>query len=55
VLSIIAGVIIFARPGIGALALATVLAVYALVAGATLLAAAWQVRSGRRVPVDARP
>lgn len=44
VLSVIAGVIILARPGVGALALATVLGVYALLAGLSLLWAAWQLR-----------
>ncbi|MGZ4539205.1 MAG: HdeD family acid-resistance protein [Blastococcus sp.] len=50
VLSIVAGLFIFIWPGIGALALATVLGIYALAAGVSLLWAAWQVR---RAPVVA--
>lgn len=57
VVSLIAGVIILARPDIGALALATVLGVYALLAGVALLWAAWQLRKARvvvlRVDTDA--
>jgi uncharacterized membrane protein HdeD (DUF308 family) len=49
VVSLIAGVIILARPDIGALALATVLGVYALLAGVALLWAAWQLRRARVV------
>jgi uncharacterized membrane protein HdeD (DUF308 family) len=49
VISLIAGAIILARPDIGALALATVLGVYALLAGVALLRAAWQLRKGRVV------
>jgi uncharacterized membrane protein HdeD (DUF308 family) len=49
VVSLIAGVIILARPDIGALALATVLGVYALLAGVALLWAAWQLRKARVV------
>jgi uncharacterized membrane protein HdeD (DUF308 family) len=48
VLSIVAGLLIVVWPGIGALALATVLGIYALAAGVSLLWAAWQVR---RAPV----
>jgi uncharacterized membrane protein HdeD (DUF308 family) len=48
VLSVVAGLLIFLWPGIGALALATVLGIYALVAGVSLLWAAWQAR---RAPV----
>ena len=48
VLSIVAGLCIFIWPEIGALALATVLGIYALAAGLSLLWAAWQVR---RAPV----
>ena len=48
VLSIVAGLFIFIWPGIGALALATVLGIYALAAGLSLLWAAWQAR---RAPV----
>ena len=44
VISVLAGVVIFARPGIGAVALATVVGVYALVVAVALLYAAWQVR-----------
>jgi uncharacterized membrane protein HdeD (DUF308 family) len=44
VLSVIAGVIVFVYPGIGALSLAIVLGVYALVAGFSLLWAAWEAR-----------
>jgi uncharacterized membrane protein HdeD (DUF308 family) len=47
VVSVIAGVIMLLRPDIGALALATVLGIYALVAGVALLWAAWQVRKAR--------
>jgi uncharacterized membrane protein HdeD (DUF308 family) len=50
VLSIVAGLLILIWPGIGALALATVLGVYALVAGVSYFWAAWQVR---RAPVVA--
>ena len=49
VVSLIAGMIILARPDIGALALATVLGVYALLAGVALLWAAWQLRKARVV------
>jgi uncharacterized membrane protein HdeD (DUF308 family) len=48
VLSIVAGLFIFIWPGLGALALATLLGIYALAAGVSLLWAAWQVR---RAPV----
>jgi len=50
VLSIVAGLFILIWPDIGALALATVLGIYALAAGLSLLWAAWQVR---RAPVVA--
>jgi uncharacterized membrane protein HdeD (DUF308 family) len=50
VLSVVAGLLILIWPGIGALALATVIGIYALVAGVSLLWAAWQVR---RAPVVA--
>jgi uncharacterized membrane protein HdeD (DUF308 family) len=43
-LSVVAGVLILVRPDVGALALATVLGVYALLAGVVLLVAAWRVR-----------
>jgi len=43
-LSVVAGVLILLRPDVGALALATVLGVYALLAGVVLLVAAWRVR-----------
>jgi uncharacterized membrane protein HdeD (DUF308 family) len=43
-LSILAGLLILIWPGIGAIALATVLGIYALVAGVSFLWAAWQVR-----------
>jgi uncharacterized membrane protein HdeD (DUF308 family) len=49
VVSLIAGVIILARPEVGALALASVVAIYALLAGVALLWAAWQVRTARVV------
>jgi uncharacterized membrane protein HdeD (DUF308 family) len=48
VLSVVAGLLILIWPGIGALALATVLGIYALAAGVFFLWAAWQVR---RAPV----
>jgi uncharacterized membrane protein HdeD (DUF308 family) len=48
VLSVVAGLLILIWPGIGAFALATVLGIYALVAGVFLLWAAWQLR---RAPV----
>jgi uncharacterized membrane protein HdeD (DUF308 family) len=51
VLSIVAGLLILIWPGIGALALATVLGIYALVAGVSLLWAAWQVRRAPVVPL----
>ena len=44
VLSIIAGLIIFTWPGIGALGLAIALGVYALAAGVSYFSAAWQAR-----------
>jgi uncharacterized membrane protein HdeD (DUF308 family) len=47
--SVIAGVIVLARPDLGALALAAVVGVFALVAGVALLWAAWQVRRGRAI------
>jgi uncharacterized membrane protein HdeD (DUF308 family) len=50
VLSVVAGLLILIWPGIGALALATVLGIYALATGASFLWAAWQVR---RAPVVA--
>jgi uncharacterized membrane protein HdeD (DUF308 family) len=50
VLSIVAGLIIIIWPGIGALVLATVVGIYGLAAGVSLLWAAWQVR---RAPVVA--
>jgi uncharacterized membrane protein HdeD (DUF308 family) len=50
VLSIVAGICILVWPGIGAVALATVLGIYGLAAGVSLLWAAWQVR---RAPVVA--
>jgi uncharacterized membrane protein HdeD (DUF308 family) len=50
VLSIVAGLFILIWPGIGALALATVLGIYALAAGVSYFWAAWQVH---RAPVVA--
>jgi uncharacterized membrane protein HdeD (DUF308 family) len=50
VLSVVAGLLILIWPGIGALALATLLGIYALAAGVSFLWAAWQVR---RAPVVA--
>jgi uncharacterized membrane protein HdeD (DUF308 family) len=41
--------LIFLRPVVGAVALATVLGVYALVAGVALLTAAWRVRNARPI------
>ena len=49
-LSIVAGLVILIWPGIGALALVTLLSVYGLAVGVSLLWAAWQVR---RAPVVA--
>jgi uncharacterized membrane protein HdeD (DUF308 family) len=49
VISLIAGVLILARPDIGALAFATVLGIYALFAGVALLWTARQLRKGRVV------
>jgi uncharacterized membrane protein HdeD (DUF308 family) len=49
IVSLVAGAVILARPDIGALALATVLGVYALLAGVALVWAAWQLRKGRVV------
>jgi uncharacterized membrane protein HdeD (DUF308 family) len=43
-LSLVAGLLILIWPGIGALALATLLGIYALAAGVSFLLAAWQVR-----------
>jgi uncharacterized membrane protein HdeD (DUF308 family) len=42
-------VLILVRPDVGALALATVLGVYALLAGVVLLVAAWRVRTATLV------
>lgn len=44
VLSVVAGLLVLIWPGIGAVALATVLGIYALAAGVSFLWAAWQVR-----------
>ena len=44
VLSIVAGLFILVWPGIGAVALATLLGIYALAAGASYCWAAWQLR-----------
>jgi uncharacterized membrane protein HdeD (DUF308 family) len=52
VLSIVAGLFILIWPGLGALALATLLGIYALAAGVSYFWAAWQVR---RAPVVAVP
>jgi uncharacterized membrane protein HdeD (DUF308 family) len=52
VVSMLAGILIFLRPAVGVLALATVLGVYALIAGVALLAAAWRVRKARLVVVE---
>lgn len=46
VLSIVAGALILSWPGIGALALATVLGSYAVAAGLSYVWAAWRVRRG---------
>jgi uncharacterized membrane protein HdeD (DUF308 family) len=50
-LSVVAGVILFARPGAGALAIAIVIGAYALVSGALMLLAAWRLSrfTGRTV------
>ena len=53
VVSVLAGVLILARPGVGALALATVLGIYALVAGVGLLVAAWRTRRAEVVVIEA--
>ena len=50
--SIVAGLIIFTWPGIGALGLAIALGVYALAAGVSYFSAAWQAR---QAPVVAVP
>ncbi len=50
--SVVAGALILLRPDIGALALATVLGVYALIAGVVLLAAAWHLRKEPVVIVE---
>ncbi len=47
-LSILAGLVIFFRPGAGALAIAIVVGVYAIIAGVLMLAAAWQLRQLRQ-------
>lgn len=47
--SVVAGVVVLVLPGVGALALATVLGTYALVAGVGLLVAAWRTRRGELV------
>jgi uncharacterized membrane protein HdeD (DUF308 family) len=52
-LSVVAGVIILARPDVGAIALATVLGVYALLTAAALFWAAWQLRKARVVVMRA--
>jgi uncharacterized membrane protein HdeD (DUF308 family) len=46
VLSIVAGLVILVWPGIGVLALATVLGIHALAAGASYFWAAWQLHRG---------
>src|SRR4051794_6123462 len=52
IVSVAAGVLILLRSDVGALALATVLGVYALIAGAVLLAAAWRLRGKPLVVVE---
>jgi len=53
--SVIAGVLILVRPDIGAIAIAQVIGVYAIVAGALMLAAAWTAHRERgAVAGDAR-
>jgi uncharacterized membrane protein HdeD (DUF308 family) len=42
--SVLAGVLILARPGVGAVALAQVLGVYAIIAGVLLLWIGWRLR-----------
>lgn len=50
IVSVVPGVIILARPDVGALALAAVLGVYALLAGVVMLVAGWRLRKAN-VPV----
>lgn len=52
VISMLAGVLIFLRPDVGVLALATVLGAYALTTGVALLATAWWLRKAHLVIVD---
>jgi uncharacterized membrane protein HdeD (DUF308 family) len=47
--SLVAGVVVLVRPDLGALALAVLLGVFALVAGVALLWAAWELHRGRAV------
>jgi uncharacterized membrane protein HdeD (DUF308 family) len=49
VVSLVAGVVVLVRPDLGALALAVLLGVFALVAGVALLWAAWELHRGRAV------
>jgi len=44
--SVAFGVIMFVRPGTGALGVLALISAYAIVTGVTLLAAAWKLRSG---------
>jgi uncharacterized membrane protein HdeD (DUF308 family) len=50
--SMLAGIVILLRPAVGVLALATMLGVYALIAGVALLAAARRVRQGQVVVME---
>ncbi len=54
VVSVIAGILILARPDVGAIAIAQVIGVYALIAGVLMLISAWRLRkAGERLSVQA--
>jgi uncharacterized membrane protein HdeD (DUF308 family) len=51
-LSLIAGVLILLRPGAGALAIATVIGVYAIITGVLLLVETWRLHRSRAEPTN---
>lgn len=53
-ISVTAGVIMLLRPDVGALALAIVLGIYAIVGGVVLLVAAWRLRKAQLVIMEMR-
>jgi uncharacterized membrane protein HdeD (DUF308 family) len=48
VVTVVLGIVLFARPGAGALAIATLLGIFAVVSGAALLALGWRARRFQR-------